>query len=47
MNRLKGENMTPLKSSLVLLIVKKKSTKIDKTKPATPPSLLGIERKIA
>jgi hypothetical protein len=42
-----GEKLNPLNRSLDLEIVKKNMNRTDKSKAATPPSLLGIERRIA
>ena len=45
--RARGENIIPLNKSLELEIVNAKRNKTDKRRPITPPSLLGIERRIA
>jgi hypothetical protein len=42
-----GEKCIPLNTKLVEEIEKTNKNITDSTKPATPPSLLGIERKIA
>jgi len=42
-----GEKCMPLKTKLVEEIENTKRNMTDSTNPATPPSLLGIERKIA
>jgi len=36
-----------LEDLFFLVIIKKDNDRIDKTKAATPPNLLGIDRKIA
>ena len=46
-NREKGENIHPLKKWLDLEIEKRNKNMTERTNPTTPPSLLGIERKIA
>jgi hypothetical protein len=45
--RARGENITPLKSSFLDLTLKRKRERTESNKPTTPPTLLGIERKIA
>jgi hypothetical protein len=42
-----GEKLKPLNRSLELEMVKKNINRTDRSKAATPPSLLGIERRIA
>lgn len=42
-----GEKLTPLKTSLDVEIENKKRKATASTKPTTPPSLLGMERRIA
>jgi len=42
-----GEKLKPLNKSLEEEIVKKKSIKTESKRATTPPSLLGIERRIA
>ena len=42
-----GENMHPLKKWFDEEIEKRKRKETERSKPMTPPSLLGIERKIA
>ena len=42
-----GLKLNPLKINFLELMVNKNKNITDKTKPKTPPNLLGIERKIA
>ncbi len=46
-NRARGENIIPLNKSLEEETVKRKRNNTDRSKPTTPPNLLGIERRIA
>jgi len=45
--RATGEKLNPLKRSFLLEILKKKRETTDRTRASTPPSLLGIERRMA
>jgi hypothetical protein len=45
--RAKGENIIPLNKSLDEENVNKNKKRTENKRPTTPPSLLGIERRIA
>jgi hypothetical protein len=45
--RVTGEKLNPLKISDLEFWLNRKRTRTARTKPKTPPNLLGIERKIA
>lgn len=47
MKRERGENIEPLNKWLEEEIEKINKKAIERTKPTTPPNLLGIQRKIA
>jgi hypothetical protein len=47
MRRVTGEKLNPLKISDLEFWLNRKRTRTARTKPKTPPNLLGIERKIA